>query len=299
MPQSAAAKSYSRSMFARILMMLVVMVGSVGAQTQPEWTTNHVPFRVVGNVYYVGSEDLGAYLITTPQGNILINANLESSVPQIKKNIETLGFRFADTKILLNSQAHFDHVGGAAELKRLTGVQVETMEGDVSPMESGGKTDFYFYNKPEYYFEPVKVDRVLHDGDTVKLGGMVLTAHKTAGHTMGDTTWTFPVKQDGKTYQVLIFGGASALSGYNLIDDPRYPKQAADFVQTFRTLSALPCDVFLGGHGQYFGLKEKYARMVKGDRDAFVDTAGYKAYVEDAKKEFEADLAKQTAARKK
>jgi metallo-beta-lactamase class B len=286
-------------MFARILMMLVVITGGLNAQTQPEWTTNHVPFRIVGNVYYVGSEDLGAYLITTPQGNILINANVSTSPSQIRKNIETLGFRFADTKILLNSQAHSDHVGGAAEVKRLTGARVEAMEGDVPPMESGGKTDFYFYNKPEFHFEPVKVDRVLHDGDTVQMGEMVLTAHRTAGHTMGDTTWTLPVKQDGKTYEVVIVGGASALSGYNLIDDPRYPKQAADFEQTFRTLRGLPCDVFLGAHGQYFDLKVKYAKLEKGDRDAFVDPVGYKAYVDGTRDDFEEDLVKQTAARKK
>ena len=205
--------SYGHTMFARsllcVLLFLAVAPTSV-AEAHPEWTTNHAPFRILGNLYYVGSQDLAAYLITTPQGNILINANLSSSVPQIRKNIEDLGFKFADTRILLNGQAHFDHVGGAAEIRRLTHAKVEVMEGDVAAMESGGKADFFFYNDPSTRFEAVTVDRILHDGDEVKLGSTTLTAHLTAGHTKGDTTWTMRIPESGRVYNVVIVGGARA-----------------------------------------------------------------------------------------
>lgn len=285
-------------MFTRLtlLLALATLPAHASFKVDPRWTTNHTPFHIAGNLYYVGSEDLCAYLITTPQGNILINANLPSSPELIRKNIEALGFRFEDTKILLNSQAHFDHIGGAAEIKRLTHAKVETMEGDVSPMESGGKTDFYFYNQPNYQFEPVKVDRILHDGDTVTLGGTTLTAHRTAGHTKGDTTWTFPVTEAGHTYNVLIYGGAAAINE-NILDDPRYPTQSADFKHTFEILPTLPCDIFLGAHGVYFGLTEKYKQLQSGNHEAFIDSAGYKALVNEQDKEFEAELAKEKAAR--
>ena len=288
-------------MFARALILLVLAVAPcLGAQVDPEWTTNHAPYRIVGNLYYVGSNDLAAYLITTPQGNILINANLASSVPQIRQNIQSLGFRFADTKILLNGQAHFDHVGGMAEMKRLTHAKVEVMEGDVAAMESGGKADFFFYNDPGAQFAPVKVDRVLHDSDQVKLGATVLTAHLTAGHTPGDTTWTMQIAEAGRVYNIVIVGGAGANSGNNLVDDPRYPAQAEDFVRTFRTLRSLPCDIFLGAHGSYFNLQEKYARL-RGEGpnpfiDAFIDPVGYKAYIDERELAFRAELAKQKAA---
>ena len=283
-------------MLARILLLLLAVATPLAAELNSDWTTNHTPFRILGNLYYVGSNDLGAYLVTTPEGNILINANLASSVPQIRQNIETLGFRFADTKILLNSQAHSDHVAGTAEIKRLTHAKVEVMDADVSAIESGGRTDFFFYNKPAFHFEPVKVDHTLHDGDQVTLGSTVLTAHLTAGHTKGDTTWTMQITDSGHTYNVVIFGGAGINSGNNLINDPRYPKQAEDFVRTFRTLRALPCDIFLGAHGLYFDLNEKYARLKPNGPNPFIDSAGYKAYVDDREQAFRAELAKQKAA---
>jgi metallo-beta-lactamase class B len=281
-----------------VLFWLLTTV-TLRAQTPVEWTTNHAPFRIVGNLYYVGSNDLAAYLLTTPRGNILLNGNLASSVPQIRLNIEALGFRLADTKILLISQAHFDHVGGTAELKRLTGAQLAVMDADVSVMESGGRDDFAYYNRPELQFAPTKVDRTLHDGDQVKLGGTALTAHLTAGHTKGTTTWTLDVAEAGRTYRVLIFGGATANEGNNLINDPRYPQQAADFERTFATLRTLPCDIFLGTHGVYFQLPEKYPRLQPNQPSPFLDPAGYQAYVADREQAFRAELAKQTAAQRK
>ena len=291
-------------MLVRLLILLAVcaapgLVVPAPAQIKPEWTNNHKPFRIVGNLYYVGSEDLAAYLVTTPQGSILINANLATSPPQIKANVEALGFKFADIKILLNSQAHYDHAAGTDEIKRLTHAKVEVMQGDVPLMESGARKDFYFYNQPEFFFTAVKVDHVLHDGEQVKLGGTTLTAHLTAGHTLGTTTWTLPITDAGRTYNVLIFGGATALEPSNLIDNPRYPTQAADLTRTFQTLHSLPCDIFLGAHGDYFGMKKKYPLLQPGQPNPFIDPAGYKAYVDDREQVFHKELAKQTAARNK
>jgi metallo-beta-lactamase class B len=283
-------------MLIRLLLLFLTVVTPLTAQIDPDWTTNHAPFRFLGNLYYVGSNDLAAYLITTPQGNILINANLASSVPQLRKNIEALGFRLADTKILLNSQAHFDHSAGTAELKRLTHARLEIMDADVSVIESGGRDDFFYYNDPSAQFEPVKVDRILHDGDHVELGTTVLTAHLTAGHTKGCTTWTMQITDSGRTYNIVILGGAGANTGNNLINDPRYPNQAADFVRTFRTLRTLKCDFFLGAHGSYFQLKEKFPRLQTNGPNPFLDPTGYEAYVNEREQSFRTELARQTAA---
>jgi metallo-beta-lactamase class B len=286
-------------MLARLLLLLLASVTPLTAAINPEWTTNHAPFRIAGNLYYVGSNDLAAYLVTTPQGNILINSNLATSPAQIRHNIEVLGFRFADTKILLNGQSHYDHIAGMAEIQRLTHAKVEVMDGDVPDTESGGRTDFFFHNDPTAFFNPVKVDHVLHDGEQVTLGGTILTAHLTPGHTKGCTTWTMQVSESGHTYNVVIVGGASANTGNNFIDDPRYPNEAKDFVTAFKVFRSLPCDIFLGAHGAYFNLKEKYPLIKSGSPNPFIDHAGYVAYIDDREKVYQAELARQTAARHK
>ena len=254
------------------------------ASENPDWTTNHAPFRIAGNLYYVGSNDLASYLITTPEGNILIDSNLRSSVPQIRHNVEALGFHFSDVKILLISHAHSDHASGSAQIKRLTHTKYEVMDADVPVVETGGRSDFYFGGRSSY--NAAKVDRVLHDGDEVRLGGTVLTAHRTAGHTKGCTTWTMKVVEDTKTYNVVIVGGTTVLGGYRLVGDPKYPQMSEDFAQTFRRLRALPCDLFLGAHGSYFGLTAKYARMQAGVRDAFVDPQGFVRFVDEAEQAY-------------
>ncbi len=265
------------------------------AQTHPEWTTNHAPFRIMGNLYYVGSEDLAAYLVATPQGHILLNENLASSAPQICQNIAALGFKPQDVKVLLTSQAHYDHTGGLAALKQITHAQVAVMDADVATLESGGRDDFFFFNDPTAWFEPVKVDRILHDGSQVKMGSTVLTARLTAGHTKGTTTWTLDLVEAGRVRHVVIVGGAGFNDGNNLVNDPRYPTQARDFTRTFRTLRALPCDVFLGAHGVYFGLREKYARLRAATANPFIDPAGYKAFVNERDQTFRTELARQAA----
>jgi metallo-beta-lactamase class B len=252
-------------------------------------------FRIAGNLYYVGSEDLAAYLIATPQGLILINSNLTSSVPQTRHSIESLGFRFGDVKILLISHAHFDHAGGSAAIQRLTGAKYEVMDGDVPAVESGGRDDFAFGRDKSMWFPPAHVDRVLHDGDTVELGGTVLTAHKTAGHTKGCTTWTMEVHDSGRTLHVVIVGSPSVLSSYRLAGDNKsYPQIASDYRHQFEVLGSLPCDIFLASHGGFFQLKEKYARWKAGDRNAFVDPDGYRSFVAEYRQMFEAALEKQS-----
>jgi metallo-beta-lactamase class B len=277
------------------LLALCAFAGSVRA-ANPEWTTPFPPFRIAGNLYYVGSEDLAAYLIATPEGLILINSNLPSSPPQIRHSVEALGFHFRDIRILLISHAHFDHAGGSAAIRRITGAKYEVMDGDVPVIESGGHSDFAFGRDQSMWFPPAHVDRVLHDGDTVELGGTVLTAHKTAGHTKGCTTWTMDVKESGRTLHVVIVGSPTVQARYRLTGSKAYPQIASDYRRQFQVLEALPCDVFLGSHGSFFHLREKYARFRAGDRDAFVDPAGYRSFVEEYRQAFEAAWARQSHA---
>jgi len=269
------------------------------ADLSPDWTTPMPPFRIAGNLHYVGSRDLASYLITTPRGHILINSNLVTSPLQIRASIEKLGFHFRDVKILLISHGHYDHCAGSAEIKGLTGAKYMVMDADVSVVESGGKTDFQYANDPTMQFPATKVDRALHDGEHVALANTMLTAHKTPGHTKGCTTWTMTVYEAGKSLNVVIVGSPNVNPGYNLINNPKYPEMAADFARGFRTLNALPCDIFLGAHGAYFGLLEKFdkfSRKQAGGASPFIDPAGYKSYIAERQQAFEAELARQKKA---
>src|ERR1700674_2416054 len=254
------------------------------------------PFRIAGNLYYVGSKGLANYLITTPQGLILINSDLEGSVPLIRASVERLGFKFSDIRILLISHAHWDHDGGSAAIKAVTGATYMVMDADVSVVESGGKTDFQYGNQPASLYPPTKVDRVLHDGDEVKLGGVTLVARLTPGHTKGCTTWTMKVDEAGKTYDVVIIGSPNVSDGYKLVGNSSYPEIASDYERTFRVLKSLPIDIFLGAHGSYFDLQTKYARMKEVGVTSFIDPAGYKRYVTEREAAFRTELAKQKAA---
>ena len=263
----------------------------------PSWVQPFPAFKIVGNLYYVGSQDLAAYLVVTPQGNILINSNLESSPPQIKQAIESLGFKYKDTKILLVSHGHFDHCAGSAQIKRQTGARYEVMQQDVPVVESGGRDDFHYGSRESFWFPRTKVDQVLHDGETVSLGGTTLTAHLTAGHTKGTTSWTLDEQDNGRTLHVVIVGSPNVNPGYKLVNNKSYPQIAADYKHQFEVLRNLPCDVFLGAHGAYFGLHEKYDRFKNGDRNAFIDPAGYKAYIAERQQAFESELKKQLASK--
>ena len=263
-----------------------------------DWTNPFPPYHIVGNIYYVGSQGLASYLITTPQGNILINSNLEQSVPMIRASIEKLGFKFSDTKILLISHAHVDHCAGSAAIKELTGAKYMVMDADVPVVEGGGKTDFQYATVPGAQYQPAKVDRVLHDGDEVRLADTVLIAHLTPGHTKGTTTWTMVAKEGGKTYNVVIVGSVNVNPGYKLVNNALYPQIASDYEKMFRVLKTLPCDVFLGAHGNYYGMEAKYARLKEGGSNPFIDPQGYKSYIAAKEQEFQAELAKQTTAAK-
>jgi metallo-beta-lactamase class B len=263
-----------------------------------EWSESFPPHRMIGNIYYVGSRGLASYLITTAGGHILINSNLKTSVPLIRRNIEKLGFRFGDVKILLISHAHFDHDGGSAEVKERTGAQYMVMDGDVSVVESGGKSDFQYGDDPTLLYPATTVDRVLHDGDEVKLGDARLTAHKTAGHTRGCTTWTLRVREAGNAYEVVIVGSPNVNPGYKLVNNPHYPEIADDYARGFRVLKSLPCDVFLGAHGGYYGMEAKYAKLSAGGANPYLDPEGYRNYVADREQAFLSELEKQTAPQK-
>jgi Zn-dependent hydrolases, including glyoxylases len=278
------------------LLFVLAFSGSLFAQATPDWTEPFPPFRVAGNLYYVGSKGLANYLITTPRGHILINSDLEANVPLIRASVEKLGFKFSDVKILLISHAHWDHDAGSAMIKQITGATYMVMDADVPVVESGGKTDFQYGNTPTSLYRPTRVDRVLHDGDEVKLGDAVLVAHLTPGHTKGCTTWTMKVSEAGKTYNVVIIGSPNVNPGYKLVNNESYPQIAEDYERMFRVLKSLPCDLFLGAHGNYFDLEAKYARMKAGVPSPLIDPEGYKKYIAQKEQDFRTELAKQRAA---
>jgi metallo-beta-lactamase class B len=273
-----------------------IVASTLRAQVNPDWVEPFPPFRIAGNLYYVGSKDLASYLITTPQGHILINSDLVTSPPLIRASIEKLGFKFRDVRILLISHAHWDHDGGSAEVKTITGAKYMVMDGDVPVVESGGKTDFQYGNSPASLYPPTKVDRVLHDGDEVKLGGTTLVAHLTPGHTKGCTTWTMKLTEAGKSYDVVIIGSPNVNDGYKLVGNPSYRGIVSDYERTFQVLKSLPVDIFLGAHGSYFDLLTKYPRLKEGAASPFIDPAGYKNYVADREQAYRSELAKQKAA---
>ncbi|MFN7923226.1 MAG: subclass B3 metallo-beta-lactamase [Bryobacteraceae bacterium] len=222
--------------------------------------------RIIGNTYYVGQADYAAYLITSPQGHILIDATFETEVPLIRKGVEQLGFRFGDIKILLCTHAHRDHVGGAKLVKQLTGAQMMVMDADVKAVEAGG---------PD--MPAVKVDRVLHDRDEVKLGNLAVNVYRTPGHTPGNTTLVWKSSQSGNAYTMVLIGSLS--SNARTLAAPPSPTLIEDYRYSFRLLKSLPCDVFLGPHGKFFNLREKYDRVHDGQPNPYVDPNGYYAHI--------------------
>ena len=264
----------------RGLLGLVLFAGVGFSESNPEWHRAFPPFRIAGSLYYVGTADLAAYLVHTSQGEILINTNLIQDLPALKKNIQQVGFKFEDIKYVLISHAHFDHDEATGVAKRETGAKVLVMAEDADEEERTSA------ERPG-----VHVDRRLRDGEMVGLGAAKLVAHLTPGHTPGCTTWTLRVSN----LNAVIVGSPNVLSGYRLVGKETYPHMAADFVKTFAVLKNLPCDIFLGAHGSYFGLKEKYAKFKAGDANAFVDPAGYATWVAAKEKEFRDEWARQKA----
>ena len=246
--------------------------------------------RIVGNVYYVGSKALATYLITTPDGHILINSGFEETVPLIRASVESLGFKMRDVKFILESHAHSDHVAGHALLKELTGAKVFVMRGDDGVIASGGKGQ-YLYEDSRW--KECEVDRVLKDREEVKLGGTTLVARLTPGHTRGCTTWTWSVTEGGEKLNVVVIGSPNVNPGYRLVDNKEYPEIAADFAKTFDVLKSLECDIFLGAHGDYYGMLAKHERLKEAKQNPFHDPDGYRDYVELKQKAFRKTLAEQ------
>lgn len=264
------------------LMLLGVGNSGLRAQGASDWHRPFPAFKIAGNLYYVGTADLAVYLIHTPQGNILINSDFAEDAPLIRKSVEQLGFKFSDTKILLISHAHSDHDEGMGLLKRETGAKLMVMDADVPEEESTEP------GRPGAH-----VDRILHDKDTVELGGAKLTAWLTPGHTRGCTTWTMQVQEGGRTLNAVIIGSPNVNAGYLLVGDSDYPQIAQDYVKTFAVLKSLPCDLFLGAHGAYFGLKAKYQKMKAAGANPFIDPDGYKAYVAEREATFQKEWKRQ------
>jgi metallo-beta-lactamase class B len=271
-------------------MLSFVLALAIFAQADPtsrSWNQPVEPFRIIGNIYYVGANEITSYLIVTPAGMILIDGGFAETAPMIRANVAELGFNIHDVKILLNSHAHFDHAGGLAELKRVTGAEFYASAPDLPILARGGYDDPQFGDR--LLFSPIEADHVVRDNDRITLGDTTLTAHITPGHTKGCTTWTMTATDQQKRYDVVFLCSASVPSEYNLVTNPKYPNEIGDYRRTFAVLAKLPCDVPLGSHGSFFNLSEKRAVLAKGrDPNPFIDPAGYKAYVESAKKRFRA-----------
>ncbi len=248
------------------------------------------PFRIAGDLYYVGASDVASYLVVTPKGMILLDGGFAETAPQIEQNIATLGFKLADVKILLNGHAHPDHAGGLAQLKRDSGAAFYAMDREVQPLEHEGQGTFYRGDRK--LFESIHVDRVLHDGDTVSLGGVTLTAHRTAGHTPGCTSWSFRVMDGATPRDALILCQLTPLSGDpTMRADPNYTSIQADYEKTFALLKTLPCELFLSEHGSVFDLQGKLKRLQAGESDVFVDPQGCTRYLAQAEQAFRTELA--------
>ena len=261
---------------------------------EPDWNRPVEPFRIIGNIYYVGTNELGAYLLKTPEGAILVDGGLPQSAQLIAHSIEAIGVPLGSVKILVTTQAHFDHVGSLAELAQKTGGRVMVMAGDAELVEKGGHGDYLFGDSMA--FPPVKVGEVLHDGSTITLGGTTLVAHLTPGHTKGCTTWTTTVREGGLTYAVVFPGSGSVNPGTRLVKNPSYPGIRADYEKTFRVLAAMHPDVFLGAHAGFFGLDDKRAALAAGKTpNPFIDPAGFQALVKKQSERFHEAVVKETS----
>jgi metallo-beta-lactamase class B len=256
------------------------------------------PFKIIGNIYYVGASDITSYLITTPRGHILIDSGFEETVPQIKANVAKLGFKLEDVKILLINHAHYDHCGGLAQLKKLTGARLYASQPDAIVLEDGGASDFRFGGDKAFSFAPVKVDEILKDGQEIKLADTTLKTYFTFGHTKGATSWTTDAKENGKTYKVIFMSSVTTLD-YKFTGNEKYPQIAEDFTRTYATLKSIKADVFLASHGGFFDLLEKAEKLRAGAKpNPFIDPKGYERFVAQMTEKFEEKLKAEKAGKK-
>jgi metallo-beta-lactamase class B len=252
-----------------------------------KWEEATEPTRIVGPIYFVGTKGLGAWLITTTQGHILLNTAMPGSGPMIEASIRKLGFKPEDIKLLLACHAHIDHVAGHEHIKKLSGAQVAMIDAEVALAASGGGSDFHYAAVPEFRFEPVKTDRVLRDGETLTLGNVAMTARLTPGHTRGATTWIMTVVDDGKLYTVVFPDGSGVNPGFRLVKDPSYRGIADDYRRTLHALEMLKPDIWLAHHTADFNFEAKRARAAQEGVKAWVDPEGYRRFVVDQRAKFE------------
>ena len=252
--------------------------------TKAEWSQDCEPFRIAGNLYYVGTYDLCCYLITTPKGHILINTGLAESTHMLRKHIEALGFKFSDIKILLTTQVHYDHVGAMAEIKKLTGARLMVNAPDAAVLADGGSSDYFMGGKGPL-FEPVKADQLLHDGESVNWGGMHIQVLSHPGHTKGSTSFLFDVVDDNKSYRVLIANMPSVIVP-DIKNVPGYPNIITDYAHTFEAMKKLKFDIWLAAHASQFDMHRKHHPGDSYHPEVFMDRAGYDAALDDLEKEY-------------
>jgi metallo-beta-lactamase class B len=258
------------------------------------WNSPFKPFHIIGNVYYVGASGVSSYLITSPEGHILIDTGFETTVPRIRESVKELGFRLEDIKIILSSHAHLDHTGGHALMKQLTGAKIMISQADAELLASGGTKDYTPYSPKLMAYPPVTADHILKDEEKVTLGKTTLTCHLTPGHTKGCTTWTMDATENGKVYHVLFFGSTSVLSDVSLVNNPKYPNIAGDYSHSYEKLKTLPCDVFLAPHAIFFDLSEKAQKLAQDSKsNPFIDSKFYPDFIQKAEKKFRDQLAQE------
>lgn len=257
-----------------------------------KWEEPAEPVKIAGPIYFVGTKGLGAFLFATSEGLILMNTGMPSSGPMIVESIKKLGFKPEDLKIMINGHAHIDHAGAFAYLKDKFGASLAVMKDDVAAMESGDKGDFKYAD--DFAYPAAKVDRVLRDGDTVKLGEVILTAHHTPGHTRGATTWTMTITDAGKAYDVVFPDGAGFNPGYRIAtSNPSYPGIADDYRRTHHVLEMLKPDIWLAQHNEYYDLEGKRKRAETEGVAAWVDPEGYRRFIAGKKRAFEDQVDKE------
>lgn len=257
-----------------------------------KWEEPTEPVKIAGPIYFVGTKGLGAFIFATSEGLILMNTGMPSSGPMIVESIKKLGFKPEDLKIMINGHAHIDHAGAFAFLKEKYGATLAVMKDDVPAMESGDKGDFKYAD--DFVYPPVKIDRVLRDGDTVRLGEVILTAYHTPGHTRGATTWVTTITDAGKAYQVVFPDGAGFNPGYRLAtSNPSYPGIAEDYRRTHHILEMLKPDIWLAQHNEYYDLEGKRKRAETEGVAAWVDPEGYRRFIAGKKSAFEEEVDKE------
>jgi len=283
-------------------LLLAVLMPSAQSQNLSDrqqllkaWNQPFKGFRIIGNIYYVGTNNLACFLITSPAGHVLVDTAMEESGPLVRANIEALGFKLKDIRIILSSHAHFDHVAGHADMKAATGAQVLATAPDAATLESGGRKGFH----PLTAYKPVKVDRVISDGEIVRLGNIAMTAHLVPGHTEGNTAWTTTIEDKGKTYAVVFVASMSINPGVRMVNNPTWPGIAEAYAASFVKLRSLKCDVFLGPHAPFFKMEEKVKLMTAGSTtNPFIDPEGYREFLDGLERQYQQQLAQERNARR-